>query len=130
MFNIRTVALIFGVTFVLVGIIGFVPNPLVSPSGIFAVNAMHNLVHVLTGLAFIGGVLLFSGKEGLVVISIGVAYMAVAILGFFTTGDMLLGIVHINEADRWLHLGLAIAILLAGFIFKPAPVPTPSRVRN
>ena len=29
---------------------------------------------------------------------------------------MLLGMVHINEADRWLHLGLAIAILASGFV--------------
>ncbi len=28
----------------------------------------------------------------------------------------MLGIVHINEADRWLHLGFAIAILGAGYL--------------
>ena len=52
------------------------------------------------------------------VISIGVAYLAVAGLGFVTSGDMLLGMVHINEADRWLHLGLAFAILLPGVLLR------------
>ena len=122
MLNIRMIALLLGFVFILVGLIGFVPNPLVSPTGLFAVNAMHNLVHIFTGMAFVVGALLLVGKEALVVISIGLVYLAVAILGFFTSGDMLLGIVHINEADRWLHLGLAIAILAVGFIFKPSSV--------
>ena len=61
----------------------------------------------------------FEGKEALVVTSIGVAYLAVAGLGFVTSGNMLLGMIHINEADRWLHLGLAFAILLPGVLLRP-----------
>jgi hypothetical protein len=45
----------------------------------------------------------------------GLAYLGVAILGFLTPGDTLLGFIHINQADRWLHLGLAIMILAVGF---------------
>ena len=120
MLNVRTIAIVFGITFVLVGFLGFIPNPLVSSSGIFAVNAMNNIVHVLTGLSFIVGVILFSGKESLVVKTIGGVYLLVAVLGFFTHGDMLLGVIHINEADRWLHLGLAITILAAGFVVRPS----------
>lgn len=120
MINIRHIAFAFGATFVLVAGLGFIPNPLVSPDGVFAVNTMHNMVHLLTGIGFIAGALTWPQKTNRVVQVIGVAYMAVAILGFFTSGNMLLGIVHINEADRWLHLGLAIAILGAGFVFKPA----------
>jgi hypothetical protein len=39
---------------------------------------------------------------------------------------MLLGLVHINEADRWLHLGLAVVILAARFSL-PHRRPTPVR---
>ncbi len=120
MLNSRNISLVLGFTFVIVAVLGFVPNPLVSAHGVFAVNVAHNLVHLLTGAAFILGALAFLGKEDRVIQVIGAAYMAVAILGFFTQGDMLLGIVHINQADRWLHLGLAVVILLAGFLFKPA----------
>ena len=116
--NIRNVCLIFGWTFVAVGILGFIPNPLVSSEGFFVVNGLHNLVHLLTGVAFIFGAALYRGKEALVVTSIGVAYLAVAGLGFVTSGNMLLGMVHINEADRWLHLGLAFAILLPGLLLR------------
>lgn len=105
---------LFGVTFVLVGLLGFVPNPIVAPEGIFAVNAMHNLVHVLTGLAFLAGGTLGHGRNTL--IGIGVAYVAVTILGFLTSGNMLLGLIQINAADRWLHAMLAAVILAAGFV--------------
>ena len=40
---------VFGGTFIFAGLLGFVPNPIVAPDGVFAVNAMHNMVHVLTG---------------------------------------------------------------------------------
>ena len=116
--NIRNVCLVLGWTFVAVGILGFIPNPLVSANGFFVVNTPHNLVHLLTGAAFIFGAALFKGKESLVVTSIGIAYLVVAGLGFVTSGDMLLGMVHINEADRWLHLGLAFAILLPGVLLR------------
>ncbi|ABD82025.1 DUF4383 domain-containing protein [Saccharophagus degradans] len=114
----KNIALAFGFTFIAVALLGFVPNPLVSPHGVFAVNLAHNLVHLLTGVAFVAGVYLFRGREHKVILVLGGLYFAVAILGFFTKGDMLLGIVHINEADRWLHLGLALAILVSGMVFK------------
>lgn len=58
----------------------------------------------------------FQGSEGKLLKAVGLAYIAVAVLGFFTSGNMLLGVVHINEPDRWLHLGLAVMILAAGFL--------------
>lgn len=114
MLSSKMLAMLFGVTFILVGVLGFVPNPIVAPDGIFAVNAMHNLVHILTGAAFIIGARMGHARN--TIIGIGVAYVLVTILGFLTTGDMLLGLIHVNAADRWLHLGLAIAILAAGFL--------------
>ena len=108
--------LAFGSVFILAGLLGFVPNPLVAPDGFFAVNAMHNLVHLLTGAAFLFGGLLLTGKERLTIQVVAGAYVGVAILGFLTSGDMLLGIVRLNEADRWLHVGLALAILTAALI--------------
>lgn len=120
MLNSRNIALALGITFIAVAALGFVPNPLVSPHGLFAVNLAHNLVHLVTGLGFIAGALIFTGREDRVIKVIGALYALVAILGFFTSGDMLLGVIHINRADRWLHLGLAIAILTAGYLFHPA----------
>ncbi|MEX2493300.1 MAG: hypothetical protein WD425_16230 [Nitrospirales bacterium] len=85
---------------VLVGIVGFIPNPIVSSGGIFETNAMHNFVHLLTGTGFLVGALVFERKEGLTLKAITAAYFGVALLGFLTEGNMLLGMVHINEVDR------------------------------
>lgn len=114
MINAKNIALLFGVIFLAVGVLGFVPNPLVSPTGVFVVNGMHNLVHLLTGAAFLAGA--YFGYARQTTIGIGVYYVAVALIGFITKGDMMLGLIHINAADRWLHAGLAVAILTAGFI--------------
>jgi len=105
---------VFGITFILVGLLGFVPNPIVAPDGIFAVNTMHNFVHVITGAAFLAG--RHYGYSRNTLLGIGVAYVIVTIVGFLTSGNMLLGIIHINAADRWLHAGLALVILAAGVI--------------
>ena len=115
MLSSKTICAAFGFIFVLVGVIGFIPNPLVSSEGIFETNAMHNLVHLLTGSAFLFGGLVLKGKADLTLKTIAIAYFGVAILGFFTSGNLLLGMVHINEADRWLHFGLALAILAAAW---------------
>ena len=96
------------------GIIGFVPNPIVSAQGIFVVNLMHNVVHILTGVAFLAGGLLGNNGGRATILAIGVCYVAVAVVGFLTFGDMLLGMVHINQADRWPHVFLAAGILATG----------------
>jgi hypothetical protein len=37
------------------------------------------------------------------------------VLGLLMGGDMLLGMIAMNTADHWLHVVLAVVILLAGF---------------
>jgi hypothetical protein len=111
----KTAAIVLGAVFVLVGILGFIPNPLVSPTGLFAANAAHNLVHILSGLVLLAGAYTALGA-GLALKIFGVVYALVAILGFFTSGNMLLGIIQVNHADHWLHVALAAVILWAGFM--------------
>ena len=126
MLNGKNITIVFGLTFVLVGVLGFIPNPLVSANGLFEVNAMHNVVHLLTGAAFLFGGLVLEGKEDITLKTVTAAYFGVALLGFLTGGNTLLGMVHINEADRWLHLGLAMSMLGAAFV---ATRPTPQLAR-
>lgn len=116
----KTLAGTIGLAFLAPGLLGFIPNPIVHEHGVFAVNTAHNLVHILTACAFFLGA---AQRESIALLFIrigGIAYLGVAALGFLTSGDMLLGFIHINQADRWLHLGLAIAILAVGFaVLRP-----------
>ncbi len=110
--NTKTAGLVIGIVFIVVGILGFIPNPLVSPTGLFAVNTLHNVVHLLSGAIILAGVYSFGSALGLKII--GIVYAIVAILGLVMGGDMLLGIA-MNMADHWLHVVLAVIILIAGF---------------
>jgi uncharacterized membrane protein YbaN (DUF454 family) len=47
--NAKTAAVVLGIVFLAVGILGFFPNPLVSPTGLFVVNTTHNIVHLGRG---------------------------------------------------------------------------------
>ena len=122
-------AVLFGVVFLVVGILGFVPGATKNEMllGIFHVNAAHNAVHLLSG-----AVALFCGMSSFAASRMyfrifGVVYAAVAILGFLNPGDtMLLGLISNNTADTWLHVAIAAVSLLLGFM--PASTETTSTV--
>jgi|ERR1700688_5305587 len=111
----KLAATVIGIVFIAVGILGFVPNPLVSPTGMFAVNTEHNLVHLVSGAVLLAGAYTGLGAS-LALKLIGIIYGAVAVLGLYVGPGMLLGMVHINAADNWLHVLLALVILAAGFL--------------
>ena len=109
---------IFGAMFVLVGLLGFIPNPLMGDGGFFATNTAHDLTHLL-----IGAVMLFAGTQGeraayLSLMVFGAVYALLALMGYATAGaeghTMLLGMVHINGNDNWLHVLLAVLLIATG----------------
>jgi membrane protein YdbS with pleckstrin-like domain len=112
--NAKTAAMVLGIIFVIVGALGFVANPIVGPNGIFVTNPMHNWVHIGSGIVLLLGAYSPLGA-GLALRVVGIIYAIVAVLGFVMPGDMMLGMIAMNAADRWLHVALAIVILYAGF---------------
>jgi hypothetical protein len=113
--NARTAAVIIGLAFLAVGVLGFFPNPLISPTGFYAVNTAHNVVHLISGAVLLAGAYSSLGAEMALKI-VGVVYALIAVLGFAIGGPMLLGLVAMNDMDHWLHAGLAVIILAAGFL--------------
>lgn len=111
----KLAATVIGIVFIAVGILGFIPNPIVSPTGLFAVNTMHNLVHLISGAVLLAGVYSALGS-GLALKIVGIVYGAVAVLGLIVGPGMLLGLIHINAADNYLHVVLSIVIIVAGFM--------------
>ena len=116
----KTLAMVFGVVFVLVGLLGFVPNPLVGVDGIFETDLLHNLVHLLFGVILVVVAMKSAAQSALWLTILGAVYLVLAALGFVMTGEdeMLLGLVHANVADHWLHvvLGVVLAALAVQYI--------------
>lgn len=111
----KKIALILGIVFTVVGLVGFVPNPVVGmmPAW-FEAGTAHSLVHLISGLVFIFVALKASGKSALVMKVFGIVYLLVAILGFFGMNPVL-WFIDVNSADNWLHLVLGAVITAAGF---------------
>ena len=109
----RIAAIVLGIIFVLIGLLGFFNNPVL---GLFEVNTAHNLIHIISGIVLLAGAYSSLGSSMALKI-IGIVYAIIVILGFFLVTDgMLLGFIAMNTADQWLHVVLAVVILAAGFL--------------
>lgn len=109
----KMLAILFGVIFVVVGVLGFVPNPLVGAGALFDANTAHNIVHLAVGLVLLAIAFWASAKSALWLKILGAVYLLVAVLGFVMPSP-LLGIIEINSADNWLHVLLGVVLILAG----------------
>jgi hypothetical protein len=123
----RIVALVFGVVYLLVGLIGFFWTsgvPFAGPGdgshnlilGIFEVNPLHNVAHLL-----IGGALTIAGASSASAakstnITIGAFYLLLGIVGFFLAANhnSALNFLSLNLPDHFLHLASAIVVLAVG----------------
>ena len=115
---IQKLAWVFGIVFLAVGIAGYVPalTPNGMLLGIFMVDGMHNIIHILSGLAAILGAWgLFAPRLYFQVF--GVVYAIITVVGF-VQGDTVLGLIMTNMADHILHLVLSVALLYVGFGMK------------
>ena len=119
---VKSMAVLFGVVFLLIGILGFVPAVTKDHMllGVFHVNAAHNVVNLLSGAAA-----LFAGKTSVGASRtyfriFGVIYGLVAVMGFFVGDGMLLGLISNNTAVTWLHVAIAAVSLILGFMPAPA----------
>jgi hypothetical protein len=110
-----TLSRVFGVVFLAVGILGFFNDPIL---GLFDVDLEHNIVHLAAGVVLLA----CAGRAALTVV--GLVYLLVAVLGFVMGEGELLGLVRVNQADNWLHVVLAVAMLVAAKAPSPAaPAP-------
>ena len=114
---VKTAAILFGVVFLLIGILGFVPSITKDEMllGIFHVNLLHNVVHLASGaIALLCGMASF-GASRTYFRSFGIVYALVAVLGFYYGDQPLLGLIANNSADTWLHVVIAVVSLYLGF---------------
>ena len=121
---VSTFARVFGVIFVLVGVLGFVPAAMTDGMllGLFPVNAVHNIVHILLGLWG-----LMAGGNAISAIgyfkALTVIYALLAVLGLIPATQDLFGLAPIHGNNVWLHGVLAIAAAYFGFGPPAKPLP-------
>jgi hypothetical protein len=120
----KTAALVIGIIFIAVGILGFIENPVIynSESAIFHADTVHSSVHIVSGVLFLLFALAASSSAKGFLIFFGIVYLLIGVLGlasFGTTGmGKVLGFLHVNGNDNILHVGLGVVILLAGLVSK------------
>jgi hypothetical protein len=110
---IKTAAILFGIVFLLIGILGFVPavtsNEMLFST--FHVNAAHNFVHLASGIVFLLCAMAGAGASRMFFKIFGIVY----VLGFMKGNGLVLGMISNNTADTWLHVVLAVVMLFLGF---------------
>lgn len=113
---LKNLAWVFGVVFLVIGVGGFIPalTPNGHLLGLFDVSPIHNIIHILSGVAALG--LASTGEKGARTYFkvFGIVYGLVTVLGF-VQGTTVLGLIGVNLADNLLHLTITAVALYAGF---------------
>jgi hypothetical protein len=116
-----------GVVFLLVGVLGFIPGITTNYSdlsfaghhsdakllGIFEVSVLHNIVHLLFGIAGLALARTWSGARSYL-IGGGIIYFVLFLYGLIIDGESSANFVPLNSADNWLHLLLAVGMVGLG----------------
>lgn len=123
------VARLFGIVFLLVGILGFVPGITTNYGdmafagdaseakllGIFQVSILHNIVHLLFGVAGLAMARAASTARTFL-IGGGVIYLVLWLYGLFIDHDSAANFVPLNAADNWLHFVLGLGMIALGVL--------------
>ncbi|QGU03547.1 DUF4383 domain-containing protein [Corynebacterium comes] len=132
---VQIVALIVGVVFLLVGVAGFIPGLTTNYDalqmagheseamllGVFQVSILHNIVHLLFGVAGIAMSRSAGGARAFLLVG-GLIYLALFVYGLLIDHGSPANFVPLNDADNWLHLGLGAAMV--GLSFLPRLTPS------
>jgi hypothetical protein len=127
--TVSILALLVGATFLLVGILGFIPGITTNYGdmsfaghdssakllGIFEVSVLHNVVHILFGLA---GLALWRTTQSArtYLIGGGVIYLLLGAYGAAIEHGSDANFVPVNDADNLLHVALGAAMIVLGLV--------------
>ena len=127
--RLQLAALVVAGTFALVGILGFIPGITTDYGtmafaghdseakllGVFQVSILHNIVHLLFGLAGFALARTVSGARNYL-IGGGAIYLVLWLYGLVVGQDSAANFIPVNTADDWLHLILGLGMIALGFL--------------
>jgi hypothetical protein len=127
----RYFALIAGIVYVLIGLLGFLPGVTQAPPpgapelalptgygfllGLFAVNVLHNIVHLLIGVFGLVAYRRYVDAR-LFARVLAVVYGVLTIMGLVPGLDRFFGFIPLFGHDVWLHALTAIIAAYFGFV--------------
>jgi arginine exporter protein ArgO len=125
--TLQKAALAVGAVFLLVGVLGFIPGITTNYDsmtmaghhseamllGVFNVSILHNIVHLLFGIAGVVLARSFMAARLYLVVG-GIIYAVLWLYGLVIDHDSAANFVPLNTADNWLHLVLAVGMIGLG----------------
>lgn len=126
---LRSAAMAVGAVFLLVGVLGFIPGVTTGYDsmqfaghesealllGIFQVSVLHNIVHLLFGVAGLAMGRSVSGARTYL-IGGGAIYLVLWVYGLLIDEQASANFVPLNTADNWLHLALGLGMVALGVV--------------
>jgi len=126
---LQTFAMLFGIVFLLVGILGFIPGITTNFDdikfsghesgaellGIVQVSILENIIHLLYGIAGLAMAKTWDNSR-LYFIGGGVIYLVLWIYGLVVDKDSSANFVPTNAAGDWLHFILGVTMVGVGFL--------------
>jgi hypothetical protein len=126
---VQAAAAAVGAVFLLVGVLGFVPGVTTNYSdlmgaghhseaellGIFQVSILHNVVHLLFGVAGLALARTASNAKAFLVGG-GAVYLVLWLYGLVIDKDSAANFVPVNTADDWLHFVLGVGMIALGLL--------------
>ncbi|HZB34211.1 MAG TPA: DUF4383 domain-containing protein [Streptosporangiaceae bacterium] len=133
-------AMAVGAVFLLVGILGFIPGITTNYDtmqfagheseakllGVFQVSILHNIVHLLFGVAGLAMARQVRTAR-LYLVGGGIIYLVLWLYGLLIDKDAGANFVPVNTADNWLHLGLAVGMVTLGLTLSRRGIRTAAR---
>jgi hypothetical protein len=113
-------SLMAGLALLLAGVLGFISDSSFDTGSNvqgdmflgFEVNAIHNLIHVASGLVLLAASRKRASAKA-VALGFGLVYGVVAVIGLIDGSDVL-GLIPVNSADNVLHIALAALGIVTG----------------
>jgi hypothetical protein len=126
---VQVAAGVVAVVFLLVGVLGFIPgvttgydqlsfaghDSMAMLLGVFMVSVLHNVVHLLFGIAGLAAARTWRGAR-LFLVAGGAVYLVLWLYGLLVDHGSDANFVPVNAADDWLHLGLGIGMIALGLL--------------
>lgn len=127
--RVQTAALVVAGTFVLVGVLGFIPGITTDYGsmsfaghdsgakllGVFQVSILHNIVHLVFGLAGLAMARTIPGARSYL-IGGGAVYLVLWLYGLVIDHGSSANFVPVNSADDWLHFVLGLGMIALGVL--------------